>query len=75
MVSPEFIFRPEYISRPASIVSQSVLEVEVSVGVIVGDVLDHLVDELHLALRKLSVLDVFSEKVAENTAEVLMTRI
>ena len=57
MVSPESIFSPEYISRPASIVSQSVLEVEVSVGVVVGDVLDHLVDELHLALRKLSVLD------------------
>ena len=75
MVSPESVFSPEYISRPASIVSQSVLEVEVSVGVIVGDVLDHLVDELHLALRKLSILDVLSEEVAEDSAEVLVTRI
>lgn len=57
------------------IVGLAVLEVEVSVGVVVGDVLDHLMDELHLALRKLSVLDILSEKVAEDSAEVLVTRI
>ena len=36
---------------------QVLLEVKVSVSVVVRDILDHLVDELHLALRKLSVLD------------------
>ena len=67
MVSPAFIV------GLVLIVGLAVLEVEVSVGVVVGDVLDHLVDELHLALRKLSVLDILSEKVAEDSAEVLMT--
>lgn len=42
MVSPAFIV------GLVLIVGLAVLEVEVSVGVVVGDVLDHLVDELHL---------------------------
>ena len=50
-------------------------EIAVSVSVVVGNVLDHLVDELHLALRKLSVLDVLSDEVAEDAAEVFVTRI
>ena len=49
------------------------LEIEVSVSVVVRNVFNHLMDELHFALRKLSVLDVFSDKVTENTTEVLMT--
>jgi hypothetical protein len=32
-------------------------------------------DECHLALRKLSVLEVFAKKVAEDSAEILVTRI
>ena len=32
-------------------------------------------DEFHLALRKLSVLEVFAEEVAEDSAEILVTRI
>lgn len=51
------------------------LEVEISVSVVVRDVLDHLMDESHLALRELSVLDILSEKVAEDSAEILVARI
>jgi hypothetical protein len=69
MVSPAFIV------GLVLIVGLAVLEVEVSVGVVVGDILDHLVDELHLALWKLSVLDVLSEEVAEDSAEVLVARV
>ena len=69
MVSPAFIV------GLVLIVGLATLEVEVSVGVIVGDVLDHLVDELHLALWKLSILDVLSEEVAEDSAEVLVARV
>ena len=54
---------------------ETFLEIEVSVGVVVRDVLDHLVEECHLALRKLSVLDVFTDEVAEDSSEVLMARI
>ena len=69
MVSPAFIV------GLVLIVGLAALEVEVSVGVVVGDVLDHLVDEFHLALRKLAVLDVLSDKVAEDSAEILVARI
>lgn len=51
------------------------LEVEISVSVVVRNVLDHLMDESHLALRELSVLDILSEKVAEDSAEILVARI
>ena len=51
------------------------LEIKISVSVVVGNILDHLVDEFHLALRQLAVLDVLSEEVAEDSAEVLVTRI
>ena len=51
------------------------LKVEITFCVVVRDVLDHLVDECHLALRQLSVLEVFAEKVAEDSAEILVTRI
>lgn len=51
------------------------LEVEISVSVVVRDVLDHLVDEFHLALRKFSVLEILSEKITENSAEILVARI
>ena len=54
---------------------ETFLEIEVSVGVVVRDVLDHLVEECHLALRELSVLDIFSDKVAEDSSEVLVARI
>lgn len=51
------------------------LEIEVSVSVVVRDVFDHLMDEFHLTLRKFSVLEVFSDKVTENAAEIFVTRI
>ena len=51
------------------------LEVEISVSVIVRNILDHLMDEVHLRLRKLSVLDVLSDEVAEDSAEILVARI
>lgn len=57
------------------LVQDILLEVEVSVSVVIGDVLHHLVDEAHLALRKLSVLYVFAEEIAEDSAEVLVARI
>lgn len=49
------------------------LEIEVSVSVVIRDVFNHLMDEFHFALRKLSVLDIFSDKVTKNTTEVLVT--
>ena len=51
------------------------LKVEISFSVIVRYILDHLVDKCHLALWKLSVLEVFAEEVAEDSAEILVTRI
>ena len=51
------------------------LEIEISICIVVRNVLDHLMDEVHLALRKLAVLDVLSEKVAEDSAEILVTRV
>lgn len=50
-------------------------EVEVSVGVVVRDVLDHLMDECHFTLRQLPVLNIFSDEVAENASEIFVSRI
>ena len=57
------------------LVQDILLEVEISVSVVIGDVLHHLVDEAHFALRKLSVLYVFAEEIAEDSAEILVARI
>ena len=51
------------------------LEIEVVLGVVVGDVLHHPVDERHLRCRKFAVSKVAAEHVAQNPAEILMTRI
>ena len=51
------------------------LEIEVAFSVVVRDVLYHLVNEIHLALREFSVLDVLSDEVAEDSAEILMAGI
>ena len=51
------------------------LKVEIPVSVVVRYVLDHLVDEVHFRSRKLSVLDVLSDEIAEDAAEILVTRI
>ena len=51
------------------------LEIEISVSIVVGNILHHLVDEVHLALRKLSAADIFSYEVAEDSAEILVARI
>ena len=60
-----------HVSGPASLLS----ELEVVVCVIVGDVFYHLMDEVHLADRELSVLQVFAYEVAEDPAEILVARI
>ena len=41
--------------------STGCLEIEIAVSIVVGDVLDHLMDERHLALRQLAVCKVFAE--------------
>ena len=53
------------------------LELEIVLGVVVGDVLNHLVDTLSLIahVRHFAVLDVCSNEVAENTTEILVTRV
>ena len=56
-------------------ISDEISEIEVLVRVVVGNVPDHLVDERHLALRKLAILQVFAEDIAEDTAEVLVARL
>ena len=53
----------------------TMLEVEVSFRVVVRYILDHLMDKCHLTLRKLAVLEVFTNDVAEDSAEILVTRI
>ena len=65
-----FIFKSQVIGF-----SVCLLEIEISISVVIGNILDHLVDEFHLALRQLSVLDILSEEVAEDSAEILVTRI
>ena len=51
------------------------LKVEIPFRVVVRYILDHLVDEAQFALRKLAVLYIFAEEVAEDSAEILMARI
>ena len=51
------------------------LKVEISFRVVVRYILDHLMDECHLTLRKLAVLEVLAKDVAEDSAEILVTRV
>ena len=51
------------------------LEVEISVSVVVRDILHHLVYELHFALRKFAFLEVFADDAAKNAAEIFVARI
>ena len=51
------------------------LEVEVVLGIVVADVLNHLVQTLHFAYGDFAILNVLAEEVTEGAAEVLMTRI
>ena len=51
------------------------LKVEISFRIVVRYILDHLVDEAQFALRKLAVLYIFAEEVAEDSSEILMARI
>lgn len=48
-------------------------EVEIACGVVVRYVLDHLVYEVHLALRQPPLLQVLPYHAAEYPAEILMT--
>ena len=53
------------------------LELEVVLGVVVGDVLNHLVDTFSLIayIRHFAVLDVGGNEVAENATEILVARV
>ena len=53
------------------------LEIEVILGVVVGDVFNHLVHTrcLITCVWHFSVLDVGGNEVAEDTTEVLVTRV
>ena len=57
----------------SGLVQDFALELEIVFCIVVGDILHHLVDEFHLALRKLSCCNVFAQNVAEDSAEVLVT--
>ena len=61
---------PVSIRRPALC-----LEVEIPFGIVVRYVTDHLMDEFHLAYRQLSVLQVFSNEVAEDPAEIFVASV
>lgn len=50
-------------------------ESEITVSVVVADVLDHLMELGHLAAWKLTLLDVISDKVAKDAAEILVARV
>jgi hypothetical protein len=54
---------------------QKSLKVEISFRVVIRYILDHLMDECHLTLRKLAVLEVLAKDVAEDSAEILVTRV
>ena len=50
------------------------IELEVAAGVVVGDVLDHLAQQLAV-VRQQALLDIVAQQVAEDAAEVLVARI
>src|ERR1700754_3668937 len=50
------------------------LKIEILPGVVVTNVPHNLADPLHI-IRQLSIRDLFTKEVTENTAEILMTRI
>ena len=50
-------------------------EVEITGGIVVGNILDHLMNERHLAFRQSAFLDILSENGTEYSAEIFMTRI
>ena len=51
------------------------LKSKVTVGVVVADILHHLADEIHLGGGQAAFLDILSEHIAEDSAEVLVTGI
>ena len=50
-------------------------EVKIAGGIVVGNILDHLMNERHLAFRQSAFLDILSENGTEYSAEIFMTRI
>ena len=50
------------------------VELEIAACVVVADVLDHLSEQLTVVGQE-SALDVVAEKIAEDTTEILVTRI
>ena len=51
------------------------LKLEILLGVVVGDVFDHLSQEVKLAGRQQTRLHIITNKVAERSAEILVARI
>lgn len=50
-------------------------EVEVVLGIVVADVLNHLVQTLHFACGNFAILHILAKEVTEGAAEILMTRV
>lgn len=51
------------------------LEVEVVLGIVVADVLNHLAEAFHLTCGDFAILHVLAKEVTQGAAEVLMTRV
>ena len=64
-----------YRDQPAGSQTQrESIELEVVAGVVVADVLNHAREALHVVWQQ-TLLNVVAEQIAEQTAEILMTRI
>ena len=50
-------------------------EGEVALGIVIGDVLYHLLDEGHFLAGQLAVFHVLPDEVAQATAEILVARV
>ena len=66
---------PAYCDRSADAwTRRESIELEVVAGVVVADVLNHAREALHVVWQQ-ALLNVVAEQIAEQTAEILMTRI
>ena len=51
------------------------LKIEIALRIIIADILNHILDSLHLAFRYEPILDIATYKITEDAAEILMARI